>query len=82
MIELVKVALKKGMVDITEEQRVALKEEIADILKEFGTAKWLVSSRPGPLSPGTGLGRGMKGLAGDLLSSQPASPGIRRRHGC
>ena len=34
MIELVKVALKKGMVDITEEQRVALKEEIADILKE------------------------------------------------
>ena len=39
MIELVKVALKKGMVDITEEQRVALKEEIADILKEFGTAK-------------------------------------------
>ena len=36
MIELVRAALKKGMVDITEEERATLKKEIAEIRKEFG----------------------------------------------
>jgi len=37
MIELVRAALKKGAdVSVTEEERATLKEEIAEILKEFG----------------------------------------------